>query len=813
MFSKCFQHDAIIFQVEFRDIQYTAMYTSQSFLYDTTRHSHGKEAHFTADVKHAVHKSNPNPNNLTWNPRITFQISKALSSNERNLEEDSYGYRVKKKQYRGNPKAIFITFSFFDSDFERLCDTNYIDGFGLGTSTIHYHLNVTQASTREIIHQHQPIPIIMIQVAQLQNLTRCLLAAGYSKSRDGREQHLLYVDAQTSLLQFQQWSGDSIVKDELVGSAVRPNSTAAHLITPTGKFIICITPSSTLSTYTYDDEEREWVQNENDPLSTYVVHRDGKLAASVDANGRVHAVFQDASQRLAYLDSRWSDTVLPVRPSIGSPISILVVGNTLHVYYISAKDECIHDVSRMNDIWNDMVLTKHSFDKKIQSFVVVESESGDNEVYVRSEDDALLKINALGRLMRLGTVQKGKFISERSVDGCTNDAWNGALTEDRLKNYLADDPSCIDTPGGDQSVTPLAAACMTGRLDVVQLLLHHRANPNALSPKRRTPLFYATSTRKERDRLAITRALLKAGANVDECYAESGFNTPLMNAITLISDEDIANELLNHGASPIANDLTGQTVEMLAKGTPMEKMLSRRVREINKLLTSGGSSNTKSLTGQAVKTLAKGIPMKKMLSRQVEQAKELLNRGASSTAKGFTGQTVEILAQGMPKNMLSKRVEKTNELLSRDTSSSGSDLTDQTVKRLAQGVPMKRVSLRPAERASKLPNHDASPTAEDSTGQTVEMLTEKEKMENIMLEPVEQAESSEFEEQIIEFIVALLMFIITYTSIPGVKDFMDQITRKLNHIDDDEMYLLSIPSYLTALGVAELERPGRLRAH
>ena len=432
----------------------------------------------------------------------------------------------------------------------------------------------------------------MIQIAQLQNLTRSLLAAGYSKSQDGKEQYLLYVDQHTCLLQFQHWSNDFIAKEELVGaSAVRPNSTAACVITPIGKLIICITPSSTLGSYTYDNKECEWVQNDDDPLSTYVVHHDGKVAASVDANGRVHVVFQDASHRLTYVDNQWSGTVLPATPLVGSPISISVVGNILRVYYISAKDNLIHDLSRAGGSWHDIVVTKHRFYKKIHSFVVVESERGDNELYMMSDDDVLLKIDVQGRLMKLGNVQKGKFMSERSVDGCTNDAWNGTLTENSLENYLADDPTCIDTPGGDQSVTPLAAACMTGRLDIVQLLLHHRANPNALSPRKRTPLFYATSTRQERDRLAIVRTLLEAGANVDECYAESGFNTPLMNAITLISNEDVVKELLKHGASPTAKDVTGQTAEMLAKGMPIiEKILSRRVVEINKMLNSSGSS-------------------------------------------------------------------------------------------------------------------------------------------------------------------------------------------------------------------------------
>ena len=342
----------------------------------------------------------------------------------------------------------------------------------------------------------------MIQTAQLQNLARCLLAAGYSKSQDGKDQFLLYVDEQTSLLQFQHWSNDFIVKEELVGaSAVRPNSTAAHVITPMGKLIICITPSSRLSSYTYDNEEREWVQNDDDPLSAYVVHRDGKVAASVDVNGRVHVVFQDASHNLTYVDNQRSGTVLPVRPLVGSPVSISVVGN-IRIYYISAKDEYIHGLSRADGTWHDTVVTKDRFCKKIKSFVIVESERGD-ELYVMSDNETLLKIDAQGRVMKLGTVLKGKFISERSVDGCTNDIWNGTLTENSLENYLADDPSCIDTPGGDQFVTPLAAACMTGRLDVVQLLLHHRANPNALSPKNA----HLSFTRLQPDKNAIVSPL------------------------------------------------------------------------------------------------------------------------------------------------------------------------------------------------------------------------------------------------------------------------------------------------------------------
>lgn len=414
-------------------------------------------------------------------------------------------------------------------------------------------------------------------MTKLQSLTRSLLAAGFAKSQDGKEQYLLYVDSRQSFLQCHQWSGNSFGKQELIASSVRPNSTAAFLITPIGKLVICVSPSSSLDAYRYDPEEREW--DESDEIPPNVVHPDGKLASSLDTRGRLHTVYQDPSGKLVYLDNSWSNTSLNVSPMLGSPLSISAIGDTLHIFYVSARDNFIHDATATNGKWNDRIVVKHKFGKNLKNFMMVETESREKEVYVLTVDDKLLKIDAENQLMKLGTVQMGKFVSERSVDHCAKDAWNGTLTEDSLKSYLKNDPCCIDIPGSDHAVTPLAAACIRGHLDVVRLLLRHGANPDALSPQRRTPLFYATSTPEGRDRHPIVRALLEAGANVDECYADNGFITPLMNAITLIADQDVVEELLRHGASPSAKDLAGHTVEDLSKGTPMEVLVSERVEQ------------------------------------------------------------------------------------------------------------------------------------------------------------------------------------------------------------------------------------------
>ena len=78
-------------------------------------------------------------------------------------------------------------------------------------------------------------------------------------------------------------------------------------------------------------------------------------------------------------------------------------------------------------------------------------------------------------------------------------------------------------PRRGQFVTPLAVDCMSGRLDIVQLLPSHEPQ-RTLSPRKYTSLFFGASTRQEHDRLAIIRTLLEADANDDECsgYASEG---------------------------------------------------------------------------------------------------------------------------------------------------------------------------------------------------------------------------------------------------------------------------------------------------
>jgi ankyrin repeat protein len=70
------------------------------------------------------------------------------------------------------------------------------------------------------------------------------------------------------------------------------------------------------------------------------------------------------------------------------------------------------------------------------------------------------------------------------------------------------DPNTHFTATGE---TPLLNACVTGRQDVISLLLRHAANPDAADLKGRTPLHVACALGQE----ATVRALLQAGASLE----------------------------------------------------------------------------------------------------------------------------------------------------------------------------------------------------------------------------------------------------------------------------------------------------------
>jgi hypothetical protein len=417
----------------------------------------------------------------------------------------------------------------------------------------------------------------MSQVNDLQGIARRLAAAGYVEHPANEGVYLLHVDGDDTTeytLICRHWTGYTFESEELVYQPVRQNTPAAYLITPVLKRIVCITPSSTLCILEYSDDEEEWV---TDSILRHTVHRNGKIAACVTEGKRLHIFFQDSSESLVYLDinGRTSATI-PARLAVGSPIYVDVFNGKTHIFYIDGQDHRIHFVVMTpGKVPTDHMMSTCKLKEGLQQFTVILTPGeGSFSAYALTEGRELLHISGDGGKTVLGTVDAaGGFVSGRAVDRCCAEAWDGTLVADRLKGYLKNDPYFINSAGGEHDITPLAAAVWKGHLDIVKLLLNYGADSNALSPKNRSPLFYATTRSPPENRSAIVRALLRAGAEVDQCHAEDNFNTPLMNAITLFRDKDVVHELLTHGASLTIQNGDGRTAGMLVKGTDLEKEL------------------------------------------------------------------------------------------------------------------------------------------------------------------------------------------------------------------------------------------------
>ena len=157
--------------------------------------------------------------------------------------------------------------------------------------------------------------------------------------------------------------------------------------------------------------------------------------------------------------------------------------------------------------------------------------------------------------------------------GLCNECLNGTLSASFICSYLTNNPDAsLNTPIGERQLTPLAIACEGGQVGTVLLLLEHGADPDAVSARRRPPLFYAT-TRAQRNRLEIVRILLNHGAAIEKRFPEDYDATAIMNAITEVHDSEVVRELVIRGASLHAENAGGQSVWMLAREYGMEQEL------------------------------------------------------------------------------------------------------------------------------------------------------------------------------------------------------------------------------------------------
>jgi ankyrin repeat protein len=136
-------------------------------------------------------------------------------------------------------------------------------------------------------------------------------------------------------------------------------------------------------------------------------------------------------------------------------------------------------------------------------------------------------------------------------------------------------------PQGLDGVTPLAFAMTAPRLDVVKLLLAHKADPNGRQLGGSTPLIFAAWNDAE-----MMKAFLDAGANPNADDNTSEPRTPL----TLATDPKVIKLLLAAGANPEVR---------FGNGTPLINAVVRKDRAAAAALLDGGAQvNARSTDGR-----------------------------------------------------------------------------------------------------------------------------------------------------------------------------------------------------------------------
>jgi ankyrin repeat protein len=114
--------------------------------------------------------------------------------------------------------------------------------------------------------------------------------------------------------------------------------------------------------------------------------------------------------------------------------------------------------------------------------------------------------------------------------------------------------------------TALGFASFFGCAETAELLLQHDADPNKASENamKVTPLHSAVANRDPQKSLALTRLLLRHGANVN--VAQHGGWTPLHQAAAH-GQREIVRMLLERGADPHATSSDGRTAAQMAQAS------------------------------------------------------------------------------------------------------------------------------------------------------------------------------------------------------------------------------------------------------
>lgn len=155
---------------------------------------------------------------------------------------------------------------------------------------------------------------------------------------------------------------------------------------------------------------------------------------------------------------------------------------------------------------------------------------------------------------------------------CSSKELTEAELDEYIKNsYNGDSSRALNEPDDVKNMTPLGAACASGQIGNVRLLLKRGADVNKGHPKNRTPLWYATSKCPRTNRGVIVQALLADPrlSSLDTPATDAAGNTPLINAIDAVGDRDVVRLLVDKGADVQKKNAKGKSAAALARGTDL----------------------------------------------------------------------------------------------------------------------------------------------------------------------------------------------------------------------------------------------------
>lgn len=260
-------------------------------------------------------------------------------------------------------------------------------------------------------------------MAETQHLVDYLVSAATAIDDEGAV--VLYTDG-GNLLSKHLVSG-IYTDEEIIADEARKDSPASYLRGPSTALIFYISPASELRVLRYNKDDGEWVDLETAPSEQ--LHREGNLAACLYPDGDKEGMcvfFQAPSGELVCLDGAWARTILPAQPLIGTPLFASLMNDTVHVFYVSKEDRCVHLMRKEGEGWVDVVAAKCAVDKTLKSIMIGVNEEGELEVYALTLERELLRISSGdgGAVSAFGKVEAGgKYVANAATECAWTPCW------------------------------------------------------------------------------------------------------------------------------------------------------------------------------------------------------------------------------------------------------------------------------------------------------------------------------------------------------------------------------------------------------